>query len=213
MSIKNFENKRWETGDQKKVFRHFAALEMIKSGRLIDLGCGDGLFLEMARRNGLEVMGLDISDEAVNKCRAKGIEARQSDLESEILPFADNEFDYCTILDNLEHLFNPDKLLKEASRVAKRVIISVPNFNSLPARLQMLLGTVPENNRPNKGHVYWFNYYILNKMIEDNGLNITEFNYNTVWEKRFVIGRIMKFLSNRIPNLFALSLIVKVEKK
>ena len=49
MSVKNFENKRWTSGDQKISFRHKAALNLItglsnKEISLLDLGCGDGLY-------------------------------------------------------------------------------------------------------------------------------------------------------------------------
>jgi len=55
------------------------------------------------------------------------------------------------MLDILEHLYYPKALLLEASRVADKVIFSVPNFSSLPARMQTLFGLVPENNTAKKG--------------------------------------------------------------
>ena len=54
------------------------------------------------------------------------------------------------LLDVLEHHFEPSKLLAEAIRVSRKyIVLSVPNFNSLKARLQVLFGKVPLNNKPN----------------------------------------------------------------
>lgn len=218
MSAKNFENKRWEGENQKISFRHKTAFKMItsipnKEMSVLDLGCGDGLLLSLLKERGIIGKGLDISDEAVAKTRNRGFEASVFDF-SDRLPFADKTFDVVVSLDVLEHLYNPENLLKEANRVSKRfVIIGVPNFNSLPARIQVLFGAVPENNRPNKGHVYWFNYFVLNKMTNENNLIFHELRMNTIMENRFLIGKLFKFLAIIWPSLFALSFVVKLEKK
>src|ERR1043166_2084581 len=92
-------------------------------------------------------VGLDISEQAVQKCKTAGLDARVFDFAGQPLPFQDRSFDSVVALDVLEHLYDPAQVLREAFRVSrKRVIVSVPNFNSLPARLQVLLGRVPENN-------------------------------------------------------------------
>lgn len=218
MSVKNFENKRWGGENQKISFRHKTALEMItaisdKEISALDLGCGDGLLLSLLKEKGIIGKGLDISDEAVTKTKNKGFEASVSDF-SDRLPFADKTFDVVVSLDVLEHLYNPENLLKEASRVSKRfVIIGVPNFNSLPARLQVLFGAVPENNRPKKGHIYWFNYSVLEKMVRESNFILKELRVNAIMENRFLIGKLFKFLAIIWPSLFALSFVVKLKKE
>ena len=209
MSVQDFENKRWEGDKQKIVFRHKEALRLIDSGKVLDVGCGDGLFLGMLKQKKIESVGVDISEEGVKKCRSNNLEASQCDFSVNKLPFPDNEFDYVVALDVLEHLYNPEHLLKEAKRVSKKyIIISVPNFNSLPARIQMAFGGVPENNRPNKGHVFWFNYRVLEKMLNNNGLSVSALKVNTFWEA----STITKILAGIFPSLFALSFVVKLEK-
>jgi len=129
------------------------------------------------------------------------------------LPFQDGTFDTVVMLDVLEHVYAPEVLLEEAVRVSKKyIIISVPNFNSLPARLQILFGKVPENNRPNKGHVYWFNYDNLTKMIKQHDLHIMDMRVNTVFENRFLLGDLTRFFARVFPSLFTLSFVVKAEK-
>ena len=213
-SVKEFENKRWREGDQAFVFRHAKALEMVEKGqKVLDIACGDGLLLSALSQKGVRASGVDISEEGVKKCREKGLNASVVDVATENLPFADGTFDTVVMLDVLEHVYAPETLLQEAVRVSKKyIIISVPNFNSLPARLQVLRGGVPENNRPNKGHVYWFNYRILASMLLKHSLVITHVEANTFSERIPVLGSITRFFTAIFPNLFGLSFVVKVEK-
>lgn len=218
MSVKDFENKRWGSENQKISFRHKAALNLItdlpnKEISVLDLGCGDGLLLSLLEEMGITGKGMDISEEGVEKARMKGFDVSVFDF-SKKLSFPDNSFDLVISLDVLEHLYHPKNLIMEASRVSKgSVIIGVPNFNSLPARFQVLFGAVPENNRPNKGHVYWFNYSVLNKMISESSLVLKELRVNAIMENRFVIGKLFKFLAKIWPSLFALSFVVKLKKE
>lgn len=213
MESKNFENKRWETKDQEIAFRHRAALELIKEGTVLDLGCGDGLFLQMLKDKNIYGVGLDFSEEAVKKCQVKGIEAKIGDITKPPLPFADNSFDYLVMLDVLEHLYFPETLLAEAVRVSKQyIVIGVPNFNAFKARLQMLFGGIPESNQSKKGHVFWFNYKVLKEMLARNGLQIVDIKVNTYRERTFLIGRVFKLLVKLWPSVFALSFVLKVRK-
>lgn len=213
MSTEQFENLKWKSKDSKLGFNHESALEMVGEGSVLDLGCGDGMLLDSLKLRGNSAEGLDISQEAVQKCKAKGHEAKLFDFSAGKLPYADNSFDYVVMLDVLEHLYNPDSLLIEAKRVSKQfVILSVPNFSSLPVRVQVFLGRVPENNKRGKGHVFWFNWYILTRMLQTIGLKIVASRYRTFWQNRFLFGAITSSLMKVMPNLFALSLIVKATK-
>ena len=213
-SVKEFENKRWREGSQAFVFRHAKALEMVEKGtNALDVACGDGLLLRALLQKGVSASGVDISEEGVKKCREKGLDVSVVDIATENLPFQDGTFDTVSMLDVLEHVYAPEELLQEAIRVSRKyIIISVPNFNSLPARLQILFGKVPENNRPNKGHVYWFNYDNLTKMIKQHDLHIMDMRVNTVFENRFLLGALTRFFARVFPSLFALSFVVKAEK-
>ncbi len=208
MDARTFENARWESGDQKMQFRHHACLDLIKEGTVLDVGCGDGLLLKLLTDRGVTAEGVDFSPEAVRKCEAKGIKATLHDTNNP-LPFPDNMFDYVLAIDVLEHQYHPLPLLKEMTRVSrKHVIVGVPNFSSLPARLQVILGHVPENNRPNKGHIYWFNHLVLMNLAAKAGLTLVECRKNTFRPASF-FGSMLPALS---PNLFSLSFVALFKK-
>ncbi|MCR4275106.1 MAG: methionine biosynthesis protein MetW [Candidatus Campbellbacteria bacterium] len=201
---KTFENNRWLSGNQKAQFRHQACLDMVVDGSVLDVGCGDGLLLSMLAEKGILGEGIDFSEEAVQKCVSHGVRATQHDLNGK-LPFPDNSFDYAVALDVLEHQFDPLFLLCEMTRVSrKNVIIGVPNFSSFPARFQTLFGRVPENNRPNKGHVYWFNYHVLQNMASQAGLRAVVCSMNTFKPLSF-FGTVFQ---RAFPNMCALSFVI-----
>jgi len=208
MSIKDFENKRWNKGDQKRVFRHDAALSLIDGGTVLDLGCGDGLLLGLLRDKGVSGEGLDISPVSVEMCLRKGIKATVHSFDDP-LPYENASFDTVILLDVLEHVYDPVPLLKEAVRVSRDgVIVGVPNFSSFPARLQTLFGRVPENNQPHKGHIYWFNYNVLCNLAKKTGVTISMFKANTFRP----FSKLLPAVIRMMPNLFALSFVVFLKK-
>jgi methionine biosynthesis protein MetW len=211
LSVERFQNSQWEKLNELN-FSKRTILDMVKSGSVLDIGCGDGLLLEHLKNNGLVVSGIDISSTAINICKERGLDCIHGDI-SERLPFEDNLYDDVLLIDVLEHLFQPLDVLKEAERVSKKyVLISVPNFVSLPARIQVFLGNVPENNTPRDGHVYFMTLSVINSLLEKAGLKTEEIIVNTFWEKIPIIGQLMGVLKKVFPSLFALSFIIKAVK-
>ncbi|MBN1506195.1 MAG: class I SAM-dependent methyltransferase [Sedimentisphaerales bacterium] len=106
--------------------------------RLLDVGCGNGAFLDaMRRQTGCEVQGLDLSPAAVEQARRLyGLEVFQGTITR--APFADESFDVVTGWWYLEHVPNPQESVREMARLLKSgglCAIGVPNCASLFARL------------------------------------------------------------------------------
>lgn len=96
--------------------------------RILDVGCGTGGNLEMLAQFG-EAEGVDVSDDALEFCRRKGLNAQKG--LAETLPFADETFDITTALDVVEHLDDDVAGLREMHRVIKSggySLIFVPAF-------------------------------------------------------------------------------------
>jgi 2-polyprenyl-3-methyl-5-hydroxy-6-metoxy-1,4-benzoquinol methylase len=101
--------------------------------RLLDVGCGAGFFLKAAASSGWEVSGTEISEAAADYARTvTGVRVFRGKLEELHLPA--KEYDVVTMLDLLEHLFEPLTTLREVRRVMKDgavLIISTPDIQSL----------------------------------------------------------------------------------
>ncbi len=98
-----------------------------RAGRsILDLGCATGQYsLELARA-GFQVKGADINPEYVAAARERGVDAYLS--VNGLCPFEDKSFDTVILFETLEHVAEPDPLLAEARRLArKNVLITVPN--------------------------------------------------------------------------------------
>ncbi len=100
----------------------------IQNPKILDVGCGTGANLEMLANFG-EAEGVDVSDDALEFCKQKGLKAHKGLAES--LPFADESFDVVTALDVVEHLDDDIAGLKEMNRVLRtggKTLIFVPAF-------------------------------------------------------------------------------------
>ena len=91
---------------------------------LLDIGCGHGVFLEFFHGAGFDVSGLDKSPVMLAAARQRlGHVADLRLGEASHLPFDDNSFDYASLLTVLEFVDDPQAVLLEAARVAKRGLI------------------------------------------------------------------------------------------
>lgn len=128
------EDSHWWFVGRRAILESF--LEQIHSAlttqhsplRILDVGCGTGANLEMLAQFG-EAEGVDVSDDALEFCRAKNLKAHKGLAEQ--LPFEDESFDLVTALDVVEHLDDDVSGLKEMNRVLKsggKTLIFVPAF-------------------------------------------------------------------------------------
>lgn len=103
-----------------------------KTGRILDVGCGIGYFLEVAKERNWKVYGTEYTDDAIKICSDKGITMQQGKLDPN--GFEPGSFDIITSFEVIEHINNPleeinnfNKLL----RIGGLVYVTTPNFNSL----------------------------------------------------------------------------------
>lgn len=93
--------------------------------RILDFGCATGDYCLELKRLGFECVGIDINKEYIEIAQKKGVDAH---FIKDKLPFEDKSFDTVIMFELIEHVRNPDEILKEAKRVAKKnMLITVPN--------------------------------------------------------------------------------------
>jgi methionine biosynthesis protein MetW len=122
---------------------------------LLDLGCGDGSFLEFIRsKRDVKPYGVEITDSAVLACVQKGLNVIQQDLEGGLALFEDQSFDTVVLSQTLQTIHRTEWILREVVRVGKQCVVSFPNFGHWSHRYAVALGRMPVS----KSLPYeWFN--------------------------------------------------------
>jgi SAM-dependent methyltransferase len=97
---------------------------------VVDLGCGFGSYGARLQEAGRRVVGVDLDPAFVEETRSRGVEALVADVTS--TPFDDRSFDSAILFEVLEHIPQPERVLREALRIVRRnVLVTVPNFDDL----------------------------------------------------------------------------------
>ena len=112
---------------------------------VLDLGCGDGELLAHLHDNfAITGYGLEIDEEKINECVARGVNVIQQNLNQGLANFGDNSFDSVIMTQALQAVEKPDQLLNDMLRVGKQAIITFPNFAHWKTRSYLFLkGKMP----------------------------------------------------------------------
>ena len=168
------------------------------SGRVLDLGCGEGKILGMLPA-GYEKYGVDISKNALKLADNKDVILRVCDLNREFPP--DKGFDFIICSEVLEHLENPYGVLKgsrEALAEGGLFLATIPNVTHWKHVSSMLNGRFPDYDRT---HVHFWDLLGFIRLLQDNGFRVIE-HYPTDFYP-YVFGKAYRWLkSDRISRLF-----------
>ncbi|HYA92536.1 MAG TPA: methionine biosynthesis protein MetW [Thermodesulfobacteriota bacterium] len=118
---------------------HKAILGWVHQGSaVLDLGCGDGELLTLlVEERHVRAQGIEIDEQAIYQCVAKGLSVFHEDIDNGLSDYADRSFDYVILNQTFQQVKSPDLVLKEALRVGWQVIVGFPNFAYYLARLRM----------------------------------------------------------------------------
>lgn len=196
------DNRSYEyAADSRAHRKEFATiLEWIpEASRVLDLGCGDGALMDLlVQKKKALAQGMEITPSGVAACRAKNLAVRPGRID-EILPWEDESFDVAICNVTLQMVMYPERLLSEMARVARRQIVSFPNFANLRNRLELLiLGRMPRamlfgHSWWNTGHIHQLSFHDFESLLPRLGLKIV---------RRAHFGRLMvPGLGRLAPNL------------
>lgn len=102
------------------------------TNNILDLGCGIGYFLEIAKQRGWTVYGTEYTEKAVDICTGKGIHMHQGVLNP--ASYSGIEFDIVTSFEVIEHINNPISEIKNINQILRKggvFYFTTPNFNAL----------------------------------------------------------------------------------
>ena len=151
--------------------RRRAIERLVGTGRLLDVGCATGNFLnEMARTERWHVEGVEPNvTAAAYGCDRFGLLIHEGNLEKVALP--DASFDVVTMWNVFEHLHTPMANLREVARLLRSgglYVFSIPNLNSVEARHLGRLWMGWELPR----HLYFPTHSVMRRMLGEVGLEL-----------------------------------------
>jgi 2-polyprenyl-3-methyl-5-hydroxy-6-metoxy-1,4-benzoquinol methylase len=156
-------------------------------GKLLDVGCATGFFLDLARSRGWEVIGSEVSEFSARYARQTfGLDVRLGTLKQ--LNFQSQAFDVVTMWDVIEHVPDPLGELREVWRILRDggvLSIITPDVGSLVARV---LGTHWEEFRRVREHVYFFSRRTMSEALRKAGFCVVKTEYA---DKVFCLGPAM----------------------
>lgn len=133
--------------------------------RVLEVGCGTGLFLERFFQEGHILTGIDPSPPMLEVARSR-LAPRVALLQgfAEDLPFDDNEFDTVALIATLEYVNNPVKALREAFRVARQhVLLGAANRYSIET---FRLYAERFWKRTYQNHARFYSVFRLRRLVE-----------------------------------------------
>jgi methionine biosynthesis protein MetW len=193
---------------------------------VLEVDCGPGVLAKMMQERGARVTGTDLSTVAVERARAKGIEALQVDVDTEPLPFGDAGFDTVVSNSMIEHRFFPERSFDECARVLKpggKFIVCLPNIAHWLCRWWILTGRFPyvENSPTDMLHVRFFTVSEAVQLCRKRDLHVVEVDGSaSLWAKDFYptwvrsrrLSRLYTQLAHRWPSLFARDFVMVCQK-
>ena len=104
----------------------------------MDIGCGSGEYLSSAKAAGWNVRGIEASKRGAANACIKGLNVKNADIETAIMNFSDNYFDYINLSHVIEHVAKPLDIFFHCRIILSpkgRLFISTPNFESFDSKL------------------------------------------------------------------------------
>ena len=171
------------------------------NSRVLDLGCGDGeLLARLIQDKNVSAEGIELDESLVVHCVQRGLSVIHRDIECGLEMYADDTFDYAVLSQTIQTLNHPQKVLQELHRVAKKVIVSFPNFAHWVCRLQLMLtGCSPRTKQLpfrwyNSPNIHFLSLKDYDQFCAELGIKV---------EQRIPLGKINTLPVRILPNLFA----------
>jgi len=168
--------------------------------KLLDVGFGNGSFLELAKGAGWQVYGADFDKIVVKSARDRGFDVRLGDIDA----FSDMPgcFDYITLSHVIEHVHDPRSVVKQINRLLKpggKVWIETPNIESYS---HLRFGSNWRGLEPPR-HLVLFNWTALEELLVEEGFSeLNRLPRHDVYREMATLSRMIENPNNPTNGFF-----------
>lgn len=179
-----------------------------KGSKVVDLGSGDGSLLALLKQKGVIGEGIEIAASGVQATRRKGIKARQGRIDVN-LPYKDKQFDFAICNVTVQMVMYPEVLLLEMKRIAKKQIVTFPNFAFILNRVDLMLaGKMPKTMIPgykwySTGHIHQLSLQDYLDFCAEHGLRVLDTHHIGPDVLKFGLINFPRSILKKYPNVFA----------
>ena len=154
-------------------------LALGEHGRLLDVGCGTGDFVELASQQGWQAQGVEPSRLACERARARGFTVFNGTLEAFATGEQRGAWDAVSLLNVLEHVPDPARYVARCRELLRpvtgRLAVVVPNdFSEAQTAAARALGTERRWWVAAPDHINYFDFASLERLLEGEGLTVVE---------------------------------------
>ena len=185
-------------------FKQVAKL-IAPNSKILDIGCNDGN-LRNFLANAM-YYAVDLDKEMIKNLVKAGIKAKSADLNKNPLPFKKEQFDYILLLDVLEHVVNPQKLLSDSKERLKengKMVITLPNDYHILNKIRFIFNKpLTEDPFAPYGHLHYFSIKDGERFLIKNGFKILEKYPIAPVKPSFIPQSIKNFLGKFFQQSFA----------
>ena len=182
-----------------KIDHHIISQIITEGAHVLDLGCGNGELLSfLEKQNHALVQGIELDEDQMHQCVERGLTVLQGDIESGLVDYPDQSFDYVILNQIMQQIKKADFVIQESLRVGKRVIVGFPNFAHIKARLTLFAqGRTPINDAL---PYYWFETPNIRFLTIRDFIDYCR-KKDIKIEQKYYLGK--SGLIHILPNLFA----------
>lgn len=156
-------------GFRLEQFAGFIRNFSLEGKKIVEIGCGNGEYLSIMKRLGVEAYGLEYSEESARLCAAKGLRVSRGFVRTDCEKLACAPFDAFFVLNFLEHIPDPNSWLGGiAANLAQEAagLVEVPNFDMILENgiFSEFIGD----------HLFYFTRDTLTATLERNGFEVVD---------------------------------------
>ena len=162
-----FDNKWNLTNEESfklKFDTYFDYLKLKPGMKILDIGCGNGQWLQYCKNKGVEGLGVTISDSQYNFCKKNGLKVVLGDIQKNILTTINDKFDAISAIGPVEHFCSLSQSDHKKHEIIKKYYEQVKNLIDLKSECRRYLNSYMTTNLEYskiKDFDWYFNVYLI----------------------------------------------------